>query len=97
MKNIPLVCLSLLSIAALGSLGAPFTRAQGFLAEDLARRTVEAAIWSMPIMSFDAMREAFFRDAGAKYGDIVFWSKPSDWKNRDDYTERFFTLCLLQL
>src|SRR3954453_23121865 len=29
-------------------------------------RAVEAAIWGMPIVSFDAMRQAFFRDAGAK-------------------------------
>lgn len=28
------------------------------------------------------MRQAFFRDAKAKYNDIVFWSKPSDWKNQ---------------
>ncbi|HEV7734316.1 MAG TPA: DUF1254 domain-containing protein [Candidatus Binatia bacterium] len=34
----------------------------------------------MPFVSVDAMREAFFRDAGAKYGDIIYWSKPSDWK-----------------
>ena len=44
------------------------------------RRAVEAAVWGMPIVSVDAMRAAFFRDAGAKYGDIVYWSKPSDWK-----------------
>jgi hypothetical protein len=30
----------------------------------------------MPIVSVDAMREAFFRDAGAQYNDIVFWSRP---------------------
>jgi hypothetical protein len=46
------------------------------------RRAVEAAIWGMPIVSVDAMRQAFFRDAKAKYGDIVYWSKPSDWKNQ---------------
>jgi hypothetical protein len=33
----------------------------------------------MPIVSFDAMRQAYFRDAGAKYNDIVYWSKPADW------------------
>ncbi len=48
----------------------------------LHRRAVEAAIWGMPIVSVDAMRQAFFRDAKAKYNDIVFWSKPSDWKNQ---------------
>jgi hypothetical protein len=46
----------------------------------LHRRAVEAAIWGMPIVAFDAMREAFFRDAGAKYGDVCFLSKPADWK-----------------
>jgi hypothetical protein len=34
----------------------------------------------MPIVSVDAMRQAFFRDAGATYGDIVSFSQPSDWK-----------------
>ena len=52
--------------------------AQNFSAADLARRTierrtVEAAIWGMPIVAFDAMRQAFLRDAGAKYNDIVYW------------------------
>jgi len=46
------------------------------------RRAVEAAIWGMPIVAFDAMRQAFLRDAGAKYNDIVYWSRPADWKLR---------------
>lgn len=46
----------------------------------LYRRGVEVAIWGMPIVSVDAMRQAFFRDARARYGDIVFWSKPADAK-----------------
>lgn len=54
---------------------------------DLARRTlerraVEAAIWGMPIVSVDAMRQAFLRDAGAEYNDIVYWSRQADWKLR---------------
>jgi hypothetical protein len=48
----------------------------------LERRAVEAAIWGMPLVSVDAMREAYFRDAGAKYGDILYFSKPADWKFR---------------
>ena len=48
----------------------------------LQQRAVDAAIWGMPIVSVDAMRRAFFRDAKANYNDIVFWSKPSDWKNQ---------------
>src|SRR5215831_5841506 len=45
-------------------------------------RAVESAIWAMPIVSTHAMRQAFFRDAKARYGDIVYWSKPADWKAR---------------
>jgi hypothetical protein len=87
MKNTRLAFLSLLLIASLRPLGVTSARAQEFSAADLVRRTierraVEAAIWGIPTVSFEAMREAFFRDAGAKYGDIVFWSKPSDWKNQ---------------
>src|SRR5262245_55186034 len=43
---------------------------------------IDAAIWGMPIVSFDAMRQAFFRDAQARYHDIVYWSQPADWKLR---------------
>jgi hypothetical protein len=46
----------------------------------LYRRGVEVAIWGMPIVSVDAMRQAFFRDARANYCDIVYWSKPANAK-----------------
>src|SRR5215831_20619057 len=47
-------------------------------ARALQRRAVEAAIWGMPIVSVEAMRRAFF-STGAKYGDIVYLSRPADW------------------
>ena len=43
-------------------------------------RAVESVIWGTPIVSTYAMRKALFRDANAKYNDIVYWSKPADWK-----------------
>lgn len=46
------------------------------------RRAVEAAIWGMPLVSFDSMRQAYYRDAGAKNNDILFWSAQSDWRNQ---------------
>lgn len=59
----------------------------GFSSEQLQtrlyqRRAVEAALWGMPLVNFDAMRQAYFRDAGAQYNDIMYWSRPSDWKNQ---------------
>jgi hypothetical protein len=41
---------------------------------------VSAGTWGLPIVSFDAMRQAFFRDAGARYGDFVYLSQPADWR-----------------
>jgi hypothetical protein len=41
---------------------------------------VHAAKWGTPIVSFDAMRQAFFRDAGAKYGDLAYLSRVADWR-----------------
>jgi len=56
--------------------------------QDLAKRTiqrraVEVAIWGQPIVMFDAMRQAYFRDAKAKYNDIIWWPKGADWRSQD--------------
>ena len=61
--------------------------AQTFSSEELQRRTVErravdAVIWGMPIVSLDALRQAYFRDGKAKYGDIIWWPKGSSWRNQ---------------
>ncbi|SAK86168.1 putative lipoprotein [Caballeronia hypogeia] len=50
--------------------------------DELRTRAFDAAVWGMPIVSVDAMREAYFRDAGARYNDIVYWSRPADWNNQ---------------
>ncbi len=72
-----------------GNLQSPSKRAAGPTTETLdesqraertlERRAVEAAVWGMPIVSVDAMRQGFF-GVGAKYGDIVYFSRPADWK-----------------
>jgi hypothetical protein len=59
---------------------------QPFSAADLTRRAierraVEAAIWGMPLVNVDAMRQAYFQ-AGAKYNDVIFWSNPNTWMNQ---------------
>jgi hypothetical protein len=46
------------------------------------RRAVDAAIWGQPIVSFDAMRQAYFRDAKAKYNDVIWWPNGAGWKNQ---------------
>src|SRR4051794_11012781 len=44
------------------------------------RRAIETAIWGMPMVSVDAMRQAFFRDAGGQYDDIAYLSRQPDWR-----------------
>jgi hypothetical protein len=87
MQNLCRAALIFTSIIALTPARAQQTTAQQFSAKELtsralSRRAVDAAIWGMPIVSFDAMRQGFFRDAKASYGDIMYWSSPSSWKNQ---------------
>ena len=35
---------------------------------------------TLPIVAMNAVRQGFLRDTGAKYNDIVYYSKPADWK-----------------
>lgn len=48
------------------------------------RRAVEAVIWGMPAVNFDRMYQAMVHDANAGEGSnkIVYWSRPSSWKNQ---------------
>jgi hypothetical protein len=52
------------------------------IARTAQRRAVDAAIWGQPIVSFDAMRQAYFRDAKAKYNDVIWWPTGAGWKNQ---------------
>lgn len=81
----------LLAITAVAALPAPVAaqapplaafRAPADAERALERRATELVLWGMPIVSFDAMREAYRRDAGAQYNDIVYWSRPSDHLNQ---------------
>jgi hypothetical protein len=78
--------LNILAAAALvGALAFTSAHAKEFSSAELNRRTVErraveAVIWGMPLVNTDAMRQAYFRDVGAKYNDICYFSKPQDWK-----------------
>jgi hypothetical protein len=59
---------------------APLTPAQ--LAERAVhRRAVEAVIWGMPAVNYERMLQAAFA-AKAGPNQIVYWSRPLDWKNQ---------------
>ena len=46
------------------------------------RRAVDAVVWGAPAVTLDMMRQAYFRDAEAKYNDIVWWPKGAGWQNQ---------------
>ncbi len=46
------------------------------------RRAVEAVIWGMPAVNYDALHQAAVQDAGAGPNQIVYWSRLLDWKNQ---------------
>lgn len=47
----------------------------------LHRRAVEAVIWGMPAVNYERMLDAAI-DNGAKANQVVYWSKPVNWKNQ---------------
>lgn len=66
--------LSSLSFAAAAQTSAPADRI-------LHSRAVEAVIWGMPAVNYDLMLQQALK-AGAKENEIVYWGKPSDWRNQ---------------
>jgi hypothetical protein len=51
-------------------------------ARNIQRRAVEAMIWSMPAVNTDLMLQAMLSTTKAKPNEIVYWSKPVNWKNQ---------------
>lgn len=43
------------------------------------RRAVEAAVWAMPAVNFELMREVL---ASGKSNEFVYWSQLLDWRNQ---------------
>lgn len=53
-----------------------------FPARTIERRAVEAMIWGMPAVNADLMLQEMLARTKARQNDIVFWSRPADWKNQ---------------
>ena len=61
--------------------------AQSFSPDELAarniqRRAVEAMIWAMPAVNTDLMLQTMLEDDQGEANEIVYWSKPVNWKNQ---------------
>lgn len=76
---------SALALACLILTGAAAT--QTYTPDELARRNVErraveAVIWGMPAVNYDLMLQAMLHTTAAKQNEVVYWSRPVDWKNQ---------------
>ncbi len=48
----------------------------------IARRAVEAVIWGMPAVNTELMLQAMLRSTSARENEVIYWSKPVNWKNQ---------------
>jgi hypothetical protein len=48
----------------------------------VARRAVEAAIWGMPLVNYDLMRQEMLTKTGGKVNEVIYWGRPLDWRNQ---------------
>lgn len=46
------------------------------------RRAVEAVIWGMPAVNADLMLQEMLSKTKAKVNEIIYWSRPVNWKNQ---------------
>ena len=81
-SRLALICgLALIAGSASGQSTTPAS-SQELAGQTVYRRALDAVIWGVPLVSEDAMRQAYFRDAKANYNDIIWWPKRSGWKNQ---------------
>lgn len=45
-------------------------------------RAVQAVIWGMPAVNYDLMLQEMLSKTSSKQNEIVYWSRPMDWKNQ---------------
>ncbi len=82
MKPLILNTILLASLLGIGPSAAQ-TPTDGDLARRaIERRGVEAMIWGMPAVNTDLMLQEMLAKTKARPNDILFWSKPANWKNQ---------------
>src|SRR5580765_1479490 len=78
---------SILPTVALAALSPAISQGQAFDPQEIAsrtieRRAVEAVIWGMPAVNTDLMLQQMLSKTTARVNQIVYWSRPADWKNQ---------------
>jgi hypothetical protein len=77
----PAVVIAVATVLLLGGASAQ-SASDDLAARNLQRRAVEAMIWAMPAVNTDLMLQAMEKSTKAKVNEILYWSKPVNWKNQ---------------
>jgi hypothetical protein len=81
MHRPPFFAISFLVVAVSAGAQTPAPSVEDLSRRALERAAVSAVIWGMPAVNAELMFQAM-RDAGAEFNQVVYWSRPSTWKNQ---------------
>jgi hypothetical protein len=83
-RLIPLtVCAAVAPALATGpDAGAPPPSQETAVDRLIRNRAIEAVIWGMPAVNYDRMLQEMLSKTRARENEVVFWSRPVDWKNQ---------------
>ncbi|KQV80009.1 DUF1254 domain-containing protein [Rhizobium sp. Root1220] len=73
---------STLVAAALLAFPAPAADNLSVFDREIERKAVEAAVWGMPAVNFDLMRQEMLDKTPGKVGQVIYWGRPLDWRNQ---------------
>lgn len=79
--RLPLAALALAAMSAVPVLAREALPAE-LEKQIIERRIPEAAIWGMPAVNTDLMRQEMLTKTPGKVGEVIYWGQPLDWHNQ---------------
>ncbi|MDH7785645.1 hypothetical protein QBD01_001663 [Ochrobactrum sp. 19YEA23] len=73
---------ALVTLSFLASAQAQDFNPQELRSRTIERRAVEALVWGMPAVNYDLMLQEALKKTSVRQNEIVYWSRPVDWKNQ---------------
>lgn len=49
---------------------------------EIERNAVQAAVWGIPVVNYDLMRQEMLAKTPGKVGQVIYWGRPLDWRNQ---------------
>ncbi|EJT01975.1 hypothetical protein RCCGE510_25771 (plasmid) [Rhizobium sp. CCGE 510] len=71
-----------LTLIAMTSLPVLAAEPSHVLDREIERKAVQAAVWGMPAVNYDLMRQEMLDKTPGKVGQVIYWGRPLDWHNQ---------------